>query len=309
MTSTLRRLRSSGSNEQGRTWPRARRPGGTRCWRPAAALLVSFGASASAARAEPWELVLRAGPALPSYEQSLRYEPALPSLPRGVSVRQSGAFELKAGGGLALGAALARSLGRYVAVEVRLDSAGIEVASSGARFEVSVALPPPLPTLSSRLELDAGRIEVDRLTPLSLNLRLRTPGASGVALSAGASYLPRAGLSVVQPVGLGVTGLAGGQLQVATLALRADSRALGGSGGLGANLGASLRASPRAGLGLELEGRVFVFGTRELSWSAEGPLPSSALERQLLQALLERLPPVRFRPTFFQLSLGLSIAF
>jgi len=103
-----------------------------------------------AAAAGELELTLRGGPTFPFYEQRLRHDPRLPSFPvAGIRVQQSGAFELRATGGLAAGATLTWHPGRLVGIEARLDTAGLDAEATGVRFDARLELPPPLPALST----------------------------------------------------------------------------------------------------------------------------------------------------------------
>ena len=56
---------------------------------------------------------------------------------------------------------------------------------------------------------------------------------------------------------------------------------------------------------LNVEGRAFFFGERELEWQVER-FPVSP---EIGEALREQLGPIRFTPGFFQATAGLSVRF
>lgn len=271
--------------------------------------LVLLG-SVSVVRAGEFELTGYVGGALPTYSQTFHYEPPSVFPLPGVTVRQEGVFTLDAKGGLAAGGGLAWYFAKVVGLEARVDTLGAEIAISGARFDVSAQLPPPLPPISGGVDLTGGSAEVERLRPLSLNLRLRTPGPVRFTLSGGISYLPEFGATATQPVGLGVAGIVGGEIRPITVALRADTVATESSNGgrLGVNGGVGVQIGLGAHLALAVEGRGFAFKERRLVWSA-ATSPSSALEQRALEQVLAQLPSVEFSPVFFQVVGGLSLRF
>lgn len=268
-------------------------------------LAVALSLLPTLAAAGEVELAGYLGPALPTYEQSFRYDPGPLSLPAGITVTQEGVFGLEARGGLAFGGGLSFYFTSAVGVEARVDSAAVEVVTQGARFTADLRLPAPLPPISARLE-PTGTATVDRLNPVSLNLKLRTPGRVRLVVSGGVSWLPSSSFSVTQNVGLGVTliGLAG--VTVPTLPLRAGG---GIEGVFGVNAGVGLHARLARRVGLVAEGRVFRFRERTLAWTRGDDRPLSALEQLLVQEVQRRLGPVEFEPTFFQVTAGLTVRF
>ena len=58
----------------------------------------------------------------------------------------------------------------------------------------------------------------------------------------------------------------------------------------------------------QAEGRAFRFSKQTLTWGpGDGPL--SPIEEALVKAAQERLDPVEFSPTFFQVTAGLALRF
>jgi hypothetical protein len=256
------------------------------------------------------EVTAYAGRSLPNYTQTFNYTPAPVSSIPGVTIDQKGVFTLEAKGGLAVGAGAIWYFGRVVGLEARLDTVSANIAMAGARFDARAQLPLPLPALAVSVDLTGGTAELQRLKPLSLNLRLKTPGPVHLAVSGGVSYLPEFQATATEPIGLGVTGISRGQIQVTTVTLRAGTSAVqpGKEGRLGANAGAALHIGVAPHVALVAEARAFIFKKRRLLWSA-AEAPSSALGKQLLDDLLRQLPAVEFSPTFFQATAGLSVTF
>lgn len=277
---------------------------------PAACLLALLGAVPVSAGS--FEIGVHGGRVAPSYQQTFHYGPgALPPLIPGVDIRQEGVFTLDAQGSTALGGSASLYLLPVLGLEARLDTLDVQVKVSGARFDVHADLPAPLPDLDTSLNLNAGTVSLDRLRPVSLNLKLKTPGPVGVTLSGGVSYLPALSLTVTQPLALGVTGLSGGQFQIATLALRAEAQpeAEGDRSRFGLNGGLGLRLALGSHLALSAEGRYFIFQKHRLTWSPASDRPLTPLEETLLRAALLRLDVVEFNPQAFQATVGVALVF
>jgi opacity protein-like surface antigen len=270
------------------------------------AFLPAFGETAAV------ELAGYVGPALPSYRQSFAYTPPLvvPGV-TGLVVEQSGAFRLDADGGVAVGAGLALYFAGPLGLEARFDTADVTVDVDAADFRARVDLPPPLPDLGAELDLGSGRVDLERVRALSLNLKIRTPGPIRLAASGGASYLPSLRLSASQPIALGITGLGGGtRLDVGTIDLRAEAAAdEEDEGRFGLNAGAGVQIAFGESVALVAEGRYFVFQKRTLQWSRGSSRALSPIEEALLREVLTRLEPLEFTPTFFQATAGLAISF
>ena len=128
-----------------------------------------FAGLARGAAAEGWQLTVSAGKVFPLYSQMFEYDPGTlaPPIP-GATLEQRGVFTLDARGALAFNVALARDLGRHAALEARLDTADVTVDTIGARYRLRVNLPPPLPPLSTDVDLGTGEVDLKRLRPLSL---------------------------------------------------------------------------------------------------------------------------------------------
>ena len=267
--------------------------------------------AAPAARAGEFELSGWAGQTFPTYQQRLTYQPGAVTLPfPGVAVTQTSAFALTADGALSLGGGVAFFPVEPIGIEVRLDTADIDVQVTGLRYDVSVDLPPPLPDFTTGIDLGAGAVDVKRIHPVSFNLKLRTPGHVRFFVSGGASYLPSLEATVVQTIALGATGFTPpSSLQVGTLGLRAEAVPADGYSHWGLNGGAGFQFQVAHRITLLAEARYFHFDKRTLVWSRADDRDLSAIEKTFLAQVLQRLPTVSFDPQFWQATGGIAISF
>ena len=264
------------------------------------------------ATADGWEITVTAGKVFPLYNQMFEYDPGAlaPPIP-GSTLEQRGVFTLDARGALALNLALARDLGRHAAVEARLDTADVSVDTIGARYRLRVNLPAPLPPLSTDVDLGTGNVDLKRLRPVSLNLKLQTGHRARLAVSGGASWLPELEFVVNQTIGASLAGLGRSvSLDVARVALRAEALpSESGQGRWGGNAGLAFEVRTGRAV-LVAEGRYFRFQKQTLQWGraqTTGALP--AIPEDLVRQIESRLEPVVFNPAFFHASLGLALRF
>jgi hypothetical protein len=265
----------------------------------------------SAASAGGLEFAGYAGPVVSPYEQSVVLNPAGLILPGGGVVPGGQALRLEASGGNSVAGALTLYLADALGLEIRLDMAKLNLDVTGATYRVVVDLPAPLPDATGDLELGSGPMDVERIRPLSLNLKLRTPGRVRLTVSGGLSYLPELRVVSAQAVRLrsvAVPGVPAGAV-LATVGLRADALPEQEENGrFGANGGVGLQVQLATNLLLVGEGRGFVFRRHRLQWERAGG-PLSPLEQALATELERRLDPVDFNPNFFQASVGLALSF
>jgi opacity protein-like surface antigen len=278
---------------------------------PLFALLI-----ASSASAADWEGSVWLGPAFPFYKQKFEYDPGPLSLGiPGTSLVQRGNFALDARGGIVLGAAAAVNLTPAFGLELRLDTADVRVKTQGARYALTArGLPPPLPAQFTRdVDLGTGDVDVERVRPVSLNLRFRSRGPVRVSGSAGASWLPRFRLVAHQAVGLGLPGFNGtvpipdlAHVELAAEALPSDR----GEGRFGFNAGAGVQRVLNPRVSLAVEGRYFWFQRQTLYWGrARSDTPLPPLEDALVSQIEGGLQPAKFNPTFFQATAGVTVGF
>jgi hypothetical protein len=271
-------------------------------------------AAGRAAAAGGFEVAVVGGKVFPFYEQSFEYDPGrLDSPIPGATIEQRGVFRLDASGALALGGGLSYFPTPHFGIELRLDTADVSVPITGAVYRVRADLPAPLPDLSTDVDLGQGEVDLERLRPVSLGLRLRSSGRTRVGVSAGVSYLPAFRFVAVQGVGLGVPALRGGRidLDLARVSLRAEALPEEeGEGRLGVQAGATLERALSPRVGLVAEFRYFHYQRQTLRWGpprTDVPLP--ALQQEIVRQVQSRLEPVSFNPTFFHAAAGMVLAF
>jgi hypothetical protein len=275
------------------------------------ALLLTVLAAPALAGASELELTGYAGYTFPLYSQTFRYDPGPVSVPiAGVSVEQSGSFELKASGAPVFAGGMAFYVTEGFGFEVRYDHADLTVEAQAASYAVRVGLPAPLDPVLADLDLANGTIDLRAASPISFNLKLRTPGHVRLTISGGASRLGDLELEARQAVGLGVIAfdLEQNNIQVGTIGVRATSPA-GTTSTWGGNLGLGLQIPIGERAALVIEGRGFYFPKRTVEWEPVLDRPLSAIEQALLVRVQERLPPVEFEPWWVQATAGFAIRF
>jgi hypothetical protein len=265
--------------------------------------------TSSEALAEGLELSGWGGLTLPTWSQALKYDPGNVVVPiPGVTLDQHGAFTLKATGGLAFGGGISYFPTKAFGIEGRFDSERIDIETQNPSYSVTVTPPAPLPPFSTDVTLANATVQVDALTPWSLNLKLRGSGPLRFYISGGLSYLPSWNMSITQPIAIGVTAISGQQLVLGTISVTANSvgQESTSSWGWNAGLGLEIGLGPKAAI--VAEARYFQFGTRTLVWTPE-PKDLTPVEQALLDRVMARLPPVVFDPAFFHATAGLVVRF
>lgn len=245
----------------------------------------------SDALAQAGDITLFGGYAYPTYSQQFRFTPpTFPSLP-GLEVRPEGELVLDAEGGPVFGAAVTFELGGALGIEGRFDSTSIKLWSSGVRYVVSGA------GLSAALTIGEGAIPVDRLNMLSLNLRLRTPGAVSLVVSGGLSYLPRFTVAGSIPLQFEIVGssIAGTEIPLGLAVEPTDSQYR-----FGLNGGVGLRVEVARSVSLVGEIRGFFFREYNLVLESDDPL---------LDNLLNSVDTIRFDPIIVNGVAGVSFRF
>ncbi len=247
------------------------------------------------------ELSLQVGRVAPYFEQAVRYAPgALAS--SGFSLQLADSIGLDAQGGTSVAGSFAFFPAKAIGIEARVDRAPIEVLVKDARFDLTLRVP-GLPPLAASVT-GVGSATIDALTPVSLNLKLRTTGSVRVAVSGGISYLPSFDFEATETLRL--TSLLGFGVGGPGLSVRAGGTL---DSGFGLNGGIGIEIALSKKLALVGEARGFVFEEQTLVWRTAGDRPLSAVDQLLEQELLRKLDPVRFRPGFYQASVGLTLRF
>lgn len=242
------------------------------------------------------EFTVFLGRAYPVHDERLAIRPSTPSLP-GVDITTAGDPVIHADGGLVLGAAIVFELG-IVGLEARLDSTDIGFDLNGARYDVR-ATQGPFAGLTGSITVGDGRFDANRLHLLSGNVRLRTPGPIGLAVSGGLSLLPDVTITGAAPITVQIAGLPalpGFQPQLRLLAAPGQSEhRVGVNGGAGLRLGAG-----RVALMAEVRGFYF----REYHLRLD---PEAAPE--FVRTLLDSSDRIRFRPVIVNANAGLVFRF
>jgi hypothetical protein len=263
-------------------------------------LATVLGAAGAPASAGEVELAVQVGRSLPFYKQSFALDPG-DFVPPGYPIETSGGFDLELGGGLTLSGGLTWRFSDVVGLEARVDSANVELKVTGGRVSGDLgAFVPGLPSIPVSGEL-SGETQIERLTPVSLNLQLGFGDGVRFVISGGASYIPATTLAATVQIRLGVSDIPG--LPPITLPGVSVTAAATLDAGFGGNLGAGLRIAVSPQVAFVVEGRAFGFPTRELHWGSGSG--SSAIE----DALAAALDPIEFQYGFFQATGGLSITF
>ena len=248
------------------------------------------------AAAQHLDLTVFAGAAFPVLEgQLVLRAPVVPSLP-GVDITATGTPELRTDGGLVFGAALALEWG-VLGIEGRLDATDVGFDVTGARYNLR-ATQPPFEGLTGSVAIGDGRLDVQRLNIVSVNLRLRTPGPVGLIASGGLSYLPDIEVSGSVPLAVEINGLpalpaVAPQLTLVATPGQASHR-------WGVNAGAGIRVGGR--VAFVAEARLFYFQDYELHFAVDDPLP-------FLPELAESISTFRFEPVFLNAQAGLVVRF
>jgi hypothetical protein len=246
------------------------------------------------AAAQSIDLTVFGGLAYPLYDERLTLRAPSPSLP-GVDVTVSNDPVLRGDGGPVVGGALAVEFG-ILGIEGRVDSVDAGLEFTGARYDLrGTAF--PFQGLTASIIASPGRFDAERISLLSLNARIRTPGPIGLIASGGVSYLPDIEVSGSVPLTVDAPDLP-------ALGINAGLTLRGTPGQsehrFGLNGGAGLRIGRRVALLAEIRG--FYFRDYELRFgTASGP--------DLLDDLLAEAEPVRFSPVFVNAQVGLSFRF
>jgi hypothetical protein len=269
-----------------------------------AALVLLLGAQA---RATELELAGYLGYTLPFYEQTFPIDLRPPSGGiQGIELRQVEPLRLNAKGGLTFAGGATLYFGP-IGIEGRYDSADVRPTADPPVY--SLRLSSPFPNVSTTLVPSPTEVRVSSLTPLSLNLKLRS--SVGLSVSAGVSYLPDFQLAVHQPLNLRIGGVGIPGLDLGTVTASAISRPddPARDSRLGANAGLGLKLPLGGHLGLVVDARAFLFPEHVLEWRVTQTGGLVTLPPALLRSLEEQLEPVRFNPAYFHVQGGLALSF
>lgn len=270
--------------------------------------LLAIGAGARAE--DRFEVTLLGGWTAPAVTERTVFESnvAPPDVP-GTSFAQEGDYVLSGRGSVAFGGSVAYFFNDTFGIEARLDSINFAVGVEGPVITGTTPLPPPLPALTTTLDLSEGEVNVDRLYPLSFDVKARTGGRLRFAGSAGVSFLPKFSFTAVQRETFGVGSSLTGNLPLATVAVSAEAAAdIPASKRFGFNGGAGLEASLSERVSFVAEARVFSFPKQSLAWR-NATVAGTRLEEELQEELRTELGVLELDLKYFQVSGGLAIRF
>lgn len=268
----------------------------------AAFLVLALGAGwgPTPALAGDFELAVQIGRSLPFYEQTFAFDPG-DLLPPDVPVTSSDGFGLDLGGGLTVAGAMTWRFSDSLGLEARVDSARVDLQVTGGTVSVDLGdLVPGLPSLPVSGALE-GETQIDRLTPISLNLQFSTGDRVRFVVSGGGSYIPAT--TVAATVGVSLGGNIPGLPPISLPAIGVTAAATL-EGGFGGNLGLGLRVPVGSSVSLVFDARAFGFPKRELQWGPGGG-ESSIIE----EVLAASLDPIEFQYGFFQAAGGIAFTF
>ena len=281
------------------------------------AVLLAF-TCAEAASAAELELAGYAGLTLPFYEQTFPIDLRPPERPiQGIQIRQEQPLQLNAKGGLVLAGGATLYLAGAFGIEARYDSADVDITADPPVY--SLRLSSPFPNFETTLQPAPTVVTISALTPVSLNLKLRTPGSVRFFVSGGVSRLPSFEFTLDQRIGLGVTGInvITRQATISSVGISGaltpvgnkDAPNVEGGSRWGGNLGGGLQFSLGKNVTLLAEARYFYFPSQEFEWSVDTDRTLTSIEQALLDATLSRVPLVEFKPQFFQVTGGITLSF
>lgn len=243
------------------------------------------------------ELALFTGPAIPTYKQTFSFAGGSPRL--GVArLTVNDSPSLDATGGLSFGASATFFLASSFGLEVRMDSADVDLQSFGGDYTLALGSAAALP-----LTLGDGQTDLRRVRPISVNLRLQSQGRVGVGLSGGVSFIPRVDLEA-QPT-----------LTVANLnatipvSLTASPSNPDETRHLGFNAGFTIQVKIAKGFSLVGEARGFTFKRSELKWQAQEAGSLSDVEAALVGEIADGLELPLFTPGFWTARVGVALRF
>ncbi len=293
------------------------------------------------ASAQSWEITGHAGRAFPFREETVTHDTGDLDPPyAGSAIVPITPFRVTGRGQLTFGGGITGWFGRHghLGLELRIDTADAVVDTVGARYAITIPATATTPDpeggdpvtrpvfLRAEADVGPGSIDLTRLKPVSLNLRVRFGDDVRFTASGGVSYLTEIRAAASQPVSLRVQPVPEGTDPVVLAALTAPGGRLGvegvpvtlatqgepqaGEGGkLGANLGLGLQVRVARHVALVAEGRAFVFRRESVRLTAltTGGLPPVA--ENVVRQVADRVDSIDFTPVGFLASVGLALQF
>lgn len=237
------------------------------------------------ARAQRFEVAVQAGPAIPTYKQSFTLSGGSPQLSL---VRLARDPSIEAENGFGLGGSAALYLLGPLGIEARLDSIDVDLRSFGGAYQIQTG-----GGAVTVVDVGSSTTDLERIRPVSLNLRLQ--GGSRVSL--GVSL----GLSTVTSASVAST-----RATTAPPAIEArpsQERIWGVNGGL------SLRVKIKEPVAVFGEARGFAFRKSDWTWTVDARNLPPGLSLQAANAIAAALDPPSYTPGFWTGSVGVALRF
>jgi hypothetical protein len=270
--------------------------------RPLTAALTMFalGAFAGTAGAQGLEVAVYTGPAIATYKQTLTYEGSPQVQLARLNVKDSPTLE--SNGGLSLGGAVTFFLNDTFGLEGRIDSADVDLQSFGGNYTLELG-PPGSPVSTLPITLGAGQTDLQRVRPMSFNLRLQSQGRVGVGLSFGVSYMNKIDGTANPTISVANLNAAFPVTLTATPVDPEETKHIGG------NVGVTLQVRIAKGFRLVAEARGFAFKKSDLRWQASSQGTLTATQRALIDNIIVQLERPSFTPGFWTARGGLAFRF
>jgi hypothetical protein len=258
-------------------------------------------ATAATTEASGFEVALFTGPTFATYKQTFSFASGSPQVQLArLTVKESPSLEAE-GGGLAYGFGATFFLSSTFGLEGRLDSVDIDLQSFGGNYTLELG-PPGSPVATLPVTLGDGQTDLQRVKPLSLNLRFQSHGRVGIGLSGGISYMSATAITA-NPT-LTVANL-NASFPISLTATPVDPD----QGHLGFNGGLTIQVRIAGGFSVLAEGRGFTFKRQELKWESKETGALSATEKALLSSIAAQLDIPEFTPGFWTVRGGLAFRF
>lgn len=263
--------------------------------------LLTLATTATLGEASGFEVALFTGPTIATYKQTFAFTGGSPQVQFArLNVKESPSLEAE--GGVAFGLAATFFLSNSFGLEGRLDSVDIDLQSFGGNYTLELG-PPGSPVSTLPVTLGDGQTDLERVRPLSLNLRFQSQGRVGIGLSAGLSYMPAVDINAAPTLTVANLNASFPISLVATPVNPDQTHHLGFNGGL------TIQIKIASGFALVGEARGFTFKRSELQWQSKETGALSAVEKALLSSIAAQLEIPEFTPGFWTARAGLAFRF
>ena len=280
-----------------------------RRWGPAlrfagriAAGLVMVAAGAGPGQASGFEVAVFTGPTIATYKQTFSFVGGSPQFQLArLNVKDAPTLESQ-GGGLAYGLSATFFLSNTFGLEGRVDSVDIDLQSFGGNYTLELG-PAGAPVSTQPVTLGVGETDLQRIRPLSLNLRFQSQGRVGIGLSGGISYMPAIDITALPTLTVANLSASFPVSLTATPVNPDQTRHMGFNGGV------TVQVKIAGGFSVVGEARGFTFKRSELQWQSTQTGALSTVEKALLSSIATQLQIPEFTPGFWTARAGLAFRF